>query len=209
MFDRDSYDERIRKYRFRMEKDNLGLLLEYPLPEGYQFVFYQPGDKQDWIEIEISACECKNQAQGEQFWNQYFENKDEELKHRMIFVENQNHEKVATVTAFYDIKGEDLSGAGWLHWVAVKKEYQGKGLSRPLISKALKTLRKLGYDHAMIPTKTTAWVACKLYLDFGFRPTAKNAKDSYEGWCIIKTLTNHPALSMFEMTDKIYEDDEV
>ena len=52
----------------------------------------------------------------------------------MVFVVNEAGEKVATATAFYDICGIDQSGDGWLHWVAVRRDAQGKGLPKPLIS---------------------------------------------------------------------------
>jgi len=38
----------------------------------------------------------------------------------------------------------------------------------------------------------------KIYLDLGFKPVSENAVNSYKGWCIIKTLTNHKVLSDFE-----------
>ncbi|MBQ8596156.1 MAG: GNAT family N-acetyltransferase [Lachnospiraceae bacterium] len=94
--------------------------------------------------------------------------------------------------------GRDKSGAGWLHWVAVRREYQGRGLAKPLISYVLSVMKDLGYTHAKIPTQTTTWVACKVYLDFGFAPVKENAVNSRDGWRIIKTLTNHNALSDFQ-----------
>ena len=116
----------------------------------------------------------------------------------MVFIENSAGEKVATATAFYDIYERDKSGDGWLHWVAVRREYQGKGLAKPLISYVLNVMRELGYRHAKIPTQTTTWLACKIYLDLGFMPLPKNAVNSRNGWRIIKALTNHPALTEFE-----------
>ncbi len=77
--------------------------------------------------------------------------------------DNHDGEKIATATAYYDITGRDKSGDAWLHWVAVSKEYQGKGLSKPLISYVLNIMCKLGYTHAKIPTQTTTWLACKIY----------------------------------------------
>ena len=93
--------------------------------------------------------------------------------------------------------GEDRSGDGWLHWVAVRREEQGRGLSKPLIAYTLSRLRELGYTHAKIPTQTNTWLACKIYLDFGFRPVPENAVESRLGWQILKRLTGHPALAQF------------
>ena len=89
---------------------------------------------------------------------------------------------------------KDKTGSAWLHWVAVKREYQGKGLSKPLISYVLNIMKNLGYTHAKIPTQTTTWLACKIYLDFGFMPVRENLYNSRKGWQIIYKLTNHQAL---------------
>lgn len=194
----DNHDNRIKYYELLLKSDNLDNLPEYKLPEGYRFMFYKSGDRDDWIEIEKSAKEFETYEQGLESWNRFYEGKDDELTRRMVFVENENGEKIATASAYYDIYGRDKSGAGWLHWVAVKREYQGKGLSKPLICCVLNVMKELGYTQAKIPTQTTSWLACKIYLDFGFVPIPQNAINSRDGWRIIKTLTEHKALAEFD-----------
>ena len=193
----DNHDERIRYYELLLERD-LEHIPQIELPDGYRFVFYQQGDRDAWIDIEKSAKEFSSYEQGLISWNKYFENRQEELPVRMIFVENSAGEKVATATAFFDIYGRDQSGDGWLHWVAVRREHQGRGLAKPLIAYVLNIMRELGYKHAKIPTQTNTWLACKIYLDFGFMPLPKNAINSRNGWRIMKALTNHPALIAFD-----------
>lgn len=197
----DNHDNRIKYYELLLKRDDLDDLPEYKLPEGYRFTFYQSGDRDDWIEIEKSAKEFETYEQGLESWNRFYEGKDDELTRRMVFVETENGEKVATASAFYDIYGRDKSGAGWLHWVAVKRKYQGKGLSKPLIGYVLNVMKNLGYTHAKIPTQTTTWLACKIYLDLGFVPVPQNAINSRDGWRIIKTLTDHPVLAAFDRAD--------
>ena len=189
----DNHDDRIPYYELLLER-TLEDLPQLLLPEGYRFVFYRPGDRDAWIDIEKSAKEFSTYEQGLEAWNRYYGDREYELAERMVFVENTNGEKVATATAFYDITNRDKSGAGWLHWVAVRREHQGKGLSKPLIAYVLGLMRELGYSHAKIPTQTTTWLACKIYLDFGFAPIPQNAVNSRDGWRIIKALTNHAAL---------------
>lgn len=193
----DNHDERIKYYELLLERD-LELIPQMELPAGYRFVFYKQGDRDAWIDIEKSAKEFITYEQGLASWNKYYENRQEELPVRMVFIENSTGEKVATATAFYDIYGRDKSGDGWLHWVAVRREYQGKGLSKPLIAYVLNVMRGLGYKHAKIPTQTNTWLACKIYLDFGFMPLPENAVNSCNGWRIIKALTNHPSLIGFD-----------
>ncbi|MGN0553436.1 MAG: GNAT family N-acetyltransferase [Oscillospiraceae bacterium] len=197
----DNHDNRIKYYELLLKRDDLDALPEYKLPEGYRFTFYKSGDRDDWIEIEKSAKEFETYEQGLESWNRFYEGKDDELTSRMVFIENENGEKVATASAYYDIYGRDKSGAGWLHWVAVKRDYQGKGLSKPLIGFVLNVMKSLGYTHAKIPTQTTTWLACKIYLDFGFVPIPQNAINSRDGWRIIKTLTGHNALAEFDRAE--------
>lgn len=193
----DNHDSRIKYYELLLEKD-LDTIKDFALPPGCHFEFYKSADKAAWIEIEKSAKEFSSFEEGFNAWARYYAGKENELKNRMVFVVNQTGEKVATATAFYDVNGKDKSGSGWLHWVAVKREYQGRGLSKPLISYTLNVMKALGYTHAKIPTQTNTWLAVKIYLDFGFKPIAENAVNSYYGWCIIKTLTDHTSLNDFE-----------
>lgn len=197
----DNNDNRIKHYELLLE-GSLDHITEYALPVGYHFEFYQDGDRDIWIEIEKSAKEFSSYDEGLAAWNRYYAGRENELLDRMVFVVSEQGEKVATATAFYDINGKDKSGAGWLHWVAVKRAYQGKGLSKPLVTYVLNVMKALGYTYAKIPTQTNTWLAVKVYLDLGFRLIPKNAVNSYDGWCIIKTLTNHKALNNFDYIDE-------
>lgn len=189
----DNHDGRICYYELLLERE-ISDMPEYSLPAGYRFVSYSDGDRERWIDIEMSAKEFITYEQGLESWNRFYANSLAILPDRMFFVENEEGEKIATATAFYNIHGRDTSGAGWLHWVAVKREYQGKGLSKPLITYVINVMKNLGYSHAKIPTQTNTWLACKVYLDLGFLPIKENLEHSYEGWKIVKELTNHSAL---------------
>ena len=113
----------------------------------------------------------------------------------MYFIETSAGRKVGTATAYYE--PADRSGAGWLHWVAVHRDYQGKGLARPLIAQALNRLVQLGYSSIKIPTQTNTWLAASIYLDFGFHPFPPNLEKNLEGYRILKTITDHPALKEY------------
>ena len=189
----DNNDKRIPHYELLLERD-LDTLPSFSLPEGYRFTFYHRGDRDKWIEIEQSAREFDSFNNGISAWDRYYGARENELFDRMLFVETERGEKVATATAMYDVFGRDASNSAWLHWVAVRRDYQGKGLSKPLISEAFRVMKDLGYFHVKVPTQTNTWLAVKIYLDLGCRPIPKNAVNSAEGWRIIKTLTNHPAL---------------
>ena len=172
----DNLDDRIRYYELLLERE-LDCLPAYPLPEGYRFVFYQPGDRESWLTIEQSAKEFPDRKRGLELWEQYFGGHQKELPRRMLFLENEAREKVAT--AYYDVICGDASGSAWLHWVAVRRDHQGRGLSKPLVAQALRVMAELGYTHAKVPTQTTSWVAVKVYLDLGFRPKAVLVLESH------------------------------
>ncbi|WP_330699300.1 GNAT family N-acetyltransferase [uncultured Acetatifactor sp.] len=99
-------------------------------------------------------------------WNKYYGGREDTLPGRMVFIETADGEKAATATAYHDITGRDKSGSGWLHWVAVRRERQGKGLAKPLILHVLGIMRNLGHTHAKIPTQTTTWLSsytCEIF----------------------------------------------
>lgn len=194
----DNHDSRIRYVDLLMERLNLDSIPESPLPDGYRFVFYQPGDRDEWIRIEKSAKELRDEQQGVEVWEQYYGGVEDTLHNRMIFIENPQGEKVATATAYYDANGELPPERGQVHWVAVRRDHQGLGLAKPLISRALEVMKERGHTEAMLHTQTTTWVAVKLYLNFGFRPIPENAEKNRDGWRIIKALTDHPALDGFD-----------
>ena len=195
-------DRRIPYYKLRLEQ-SLDDIKERDLRSEYHYENYAPGDKADWIAIEKSAKEFTTDEAGDAAWSKYFASHEKELGNRMFFVADSSGRKLATASAYFDIYTGDDGETGWLHWVAVHSDAQGKGLSKPLITHVLAHMKKLGYKRAVIPTQTNTWLACKLYLDLGFVPTKENAQSSRMGWRIIRTLTDHPTLDEFEPVDDL------
>jgi len=189
----NSLDRTIRYFDLKMIVKDLDEISDYPIPNGYFLDFYQKGDRDSWISIEQSAREFLTFEEGCRAWEKYYARHEHLLGNRMMFlVDQKTGEKIGTATAFFNHHTNDETD-GFLHWVAIKQEYQGRGLSKPLTVAALKHLRQLGYRQARIPTQTTSWVAVKIYLDLGAIP--ENLEQSLDGYRIIKTLTNHPSLS--------------
>lgn len=195
----DNNDPAIKYFELILEHRHPETFHPLPLPDGFHFSSYRPGDEEAWISIETSAREFVTRKEGLEAWQRYYGGREAELSDRMFFIETENGEKVATATAYYE--PEDLSGAGWLHWVAIRREYQGRGLSRPLIAQALYRLAQFHYPSVKIPTQTNTWLAASIYLDFGFHPFPPNLKQNREGYRILKTLTNHPALKLIDPAD--------
>ena len=189
----DTHDEKLCYYEIMFEGD-LSSIPEYSLPAGYSIAAVSADEnmediKKDWIGIEFSAKEFSSYEQGEASWEKYYASRQEMLPGRMFFVKDAVGKRVATATAFFDIYGRNKSGAGWLHWVAVRRQEQGKGLSKPLICAVLQRMKELGHTKVKIPTQTTTWLACKVYYDLGFRPIPQNLENSRAGWKMLEQLT--------------------
>lgn len=108
----DNHDHRIRYVELEFSREDLDNIPRYELPKGYRFVFYRDGDRDTWIEIEKSAKEFSSYEQGLESWNRYFAGKEDSLHSCMVFIETDCGGKVATATAYYDIYGNDTTGAG-------------------------------------------------------------------------------------------------
>ena len=137
-------DRRIPYYKLRLEQ-SLDDIKEKDLPSEYHYENYAPGDKAAWIAIEKSAKEFTTDEAGDAAWSKYFASHEKELGNRMFFVADSSGRKLATASAYFDIYTGDDGETGWLHWVAVHSDAQGKGLSKPLITHVLAHMKKLGY----------------------------------------------------------------
>ena len=121
----DNNDSALKYYELILENNHPEAFRPLPLPEGFHFSTFQPGDEEEWIAIETSAREFVTRREGLEAWQHYYGGREEELPGRMYFVETETGgKKVATATAYYE--PEDLSGAGWLHWVAVRRGVPGQ-----------------------------------------------------------------------------------
>ena len=169
--------------------------INHKLPEGYHYKFFEQGDEKDWVDIHIKSGGFMSYEQGFKYFHQFYDFFIDELNKRCFFiVDSATNEKVATATISKLQKEEYMCNAT-VDWVAIKKEYQGKKLARPLISEFIKLAHELGYSRLLLKTQTITWLAVKLYLEEGFLPL--NVENNI-GWRIIKTLTNHNKLKEVE-----------
>lgn len=149
-------------------------ITEFSLPEGFSFVSYKEGAQLAWAEIETAVGEFDRNKEALDYFNRTFGPYPEELKKRMVFIKTEAGEKVGTATAWWK---ETASGTRYplVHWVAIKPEYQGKGLSKPLTSKVLSLLQELEYHPSIVlHTQTWSHIAIRLYEKFGFKISDKN-----------------------------------
>ena len=197
-------DSTIKYYELLMSYDDTSKFINYELPLGYHFEFYKNGDDNSWVDINLSSGNFTSAVKGLQYFHDFYDSFIYELNKRCIFIiDDSTNEKVGTVTVSL-LQNEEYGYKAAIDWFAIRKEYQGKKLSRPLITKFIKVANELGHDKIFLHTQTTTWLAAKLYLDAGFEPL--NAEEKI-GWKILKRLTNHNKLINFEPAtdDEMYD----
>ena len=106
--------------------------LHYELPEGFSFAMYQPGDEREWAKIETSVLEFPTSADALLKFQDHFMGLSGELPRRCLFIQNAEGEKIATATIWWEYSGKRRDP--WVTYVAVRPEYQGKGVGRLLMT---------------------------------------------------------------------------
>lgn len=151
---------------FRMEcRDLKEFNLIKTLPSGYSFRNYNIGDCGIWAKIVTSSGEFESVDKALSRFEIEFSQYEDDFSNRTIFLlENNSKSPIGTATAWYDSKNKNI---GRLHWVSIKKDFQGRGLSRPLIYEGVNLL-KLKHNSAYLTTQESSWKAIKIYEDCGF-----------------------------------------
>lgn len=103
----------------------------------------------------------------ESFMDDYFKTvysvQEELFFQKTLFVCNQADEPIATCLLWKAYKEFNT-----IHWLKVKKEYEGLGIGRALLSIIMRNLPKQDYP-VYLHTQPGSYRAIKLYSDFGFK----------------------------------------
>ena len=145
----------------------------FPLPEGYSFRMYTPGDEKEWIRVQDEADDYTDAD--ENLFNQEFGSHRSELPRRMAFLKHGDR-VIGSATAWIDdINGDPVTGR--LHWVAIVPEYQGRNLAAPLTYFTLSLFPALNCSRAYLLTNAVRIPAISLYLKIGFKPVIGNPEE--------------------------------
>lgn len=178
----------------RMILNNLDNLPDYPIPDGYSARYFKKGDEHKWAEIEASAGEFPDVHSAIKRFNDEFGPFIDEMEARSIFIDANDGRSVGTATAWYN--REFMDGTyGRLHWVGIHKDFQGRGLGKPLVSAAMQRLKRF-HDKAYLTTQTTSSIAIKIYLDFDFEPLMFSDQCP-TAWRLLANELNHPHLKKY------------
>ncbi|MBI3947684.1 MAG: GNAT family N-acetyltransferase [Armatimonadetes bacterium] len=185
-----------------MVRPHLRDLPTHPLRPDYRIRTFRPGEADVWAEIEASVGEFPSVERALAHFEREFGAHEEEMATCCFFLEDAEGRPVGTTTAWHPntthpwprapAEGE---GYGRLHWVAIRPEHQGKGLSKPLVGAAMARLAEL-YSRAYLTSQTTSWKAIKVYLDFGFEPLPTTPRWE-EAWALLRQITRHPRLKEY------------
>lgn len=188
----NSLEKTLEYHELLMTFDDTDNFLNYELPEGFHYDFYKNGDEFEWAKIHIESGEFMCMEEALKIFHSFYDYFLDELPERLFFVvDDKSLEKVGTAT-ISKLKEAEFGHEAVVDWVAIKKRYQGRKLSKPMISKFLSIARDLGHKKLLLHTQTHTWLAAKLYLDFGFEPF--NVNEDIRGWKILKTITDHDKL---------------
>lgn len=132
---------------FMLLYDDLSNIQEIPLKEGFSYRFFDGSDEdiKHWMDIEVSSGDCKTLEDARSGFETYYRHYINTLLSRCIFIVNENGLPIATSTAFFLFDPQpgrpepcenpiDIPShiTGHLHWVAMREECKGKGLSKTI-----------------------------------------------------------------------------
>ena len=156
----------------RLLRRNLDNLPEFPLPAGFAFRWFRPGDELEWVKIQTLSDKF-NPISLELFHSEF--SLPDLLPTTQFHLLAPNSVPIGTATAWF--KDLDGSRIGRVHWVAIVPEFQGRGLGKSVLSFCCRRLRELGYRQAFLSTNSARIPAINLYISFGFEPLATNKQE--------------------------------
>lgn len=168
-----------------MVRPDLQRIPSYSFPASYRVRNFQQGDERIWAQIEASVGEFVDEEAALKHFDKEFGAYPEEMVRRCLFIENENGEAIGTTTAWYGSLQDDET-SGRIHWVAIRPEYQGKKLAKPLLTAAMEILAQY-HPRAYLTTQTTSYRAVNMYLNYGFEPLI-TTPDCMEGWTLMETV---------------------
>jgi GNAT superfamily N-acetyltransferase len=148
-----------------MTRDSLDNLPNFPFPAPFSIRWFQPGDEACWVALQTPFYQ-PGEITLDLFREQFGTDVDV-LSARQCYLLSGAGQPIGTASAWlYDgFRGPEY---GRVHWVAVAEEYQGQGLSKPLLSAVCQRFVELGHTKAYLTTSSERPRAVALYRRLGF-----------------------------------------
>ena len=167
-------DRTIPFYNIIMRCDRI-LPMEVKLPEGYSIRAYQPGDETAWGTLHVATGDFATVHEAAEYFMKTY---GADLS-RALFAVAPDGSVVGTMTAWNDPRGTETIRS--LHWLAVAKDHQRKGIGKALCKSVLKLMRR--EDNAApvyLHTQPWSWKAVLLYAAQGFKLQRTDSFAAYE-----------------------------
>ena len=178
----------MKNLNVRMIREDMENIPQFPIPEGFAIRNYRRGERYIWTRIQKAAEPYIDIDDG--LFMREFKRDLLAMEDRSFYLTTDTGEEIGTITAW-----RQDEGWGQIHWVAIHPDYQGRRLSKPMMSVAMARLKQ-SHERCFLDTSTRRIPAIKLYLDFGFIPDHTH-ENSREAWTEIACVLKHPTLEEF------------
>lgn len=133
----------------------------------FSWAEFGPGDQISWAGIETAVGEFPTLAGALEYFEKAYLLYQGEVSRRGVFVRQSNGDAVGTVTSWWNQTNDRRDPS--VHWLAVRPEYQGRGLGKALVSWSIQRLISLEGDRDIwLHTQTWSHRAIAIYLKAGF-----------------------------------------
>jgi mycothiol synthase len=159
--------------QLHMVKLNMSDIPEANIPDGFELRVLKPDEKTKWENI------CNQAFTWENHFSSIIEEKAGYVEDG-VFVIVDGDKIIATGTALCTHEHPD--GYGYVHMIAVDKNYSGKKLGYEITAAVLRRLRDDGFEKAELNTDDFRIPAIKSYCKLGFIPDLSCDETIRERW---------------------------
>lgn len=134
------------------------------LPDKYHIRTCRRDELNIWKAIHFDDPESakKHEDYMTEFFNKVYKDKKDLFFQKCLFVCDKNDTPIGTCMPW-----KAYGRISTIHWLKVKKNYEGLGIGRALLSVVMKSFTEDDYP-IYLHTQPTSFRAIKLYSDFGF-----------------------------------------
>ncbi|MGI5884027.1 MAG: GNAT family N-acetyltransferase [Candidatus Spyradocola sp.] len=173
-----------------MRRPPEALPAERPLPAGFSFRRFQPGDEAHWARLETAVAEFASERDARAYFAERFLPYEALLRARCCFVCAPDGLPVSTAMAWEE------GGVRLLHWVSTLPAFQRRGLGRAVVLHALHSYPpEASPSPIWLGTQTWSHDAILLYDALGFclvragtHPAAHSPNCFAEGMEVLRTV---------------------
>ena len=178
----------MQNYNVRMNRHHMENIPQFRMPSGFHIRNYRRDEGHIWTRIQRAAEPYMEIDDG--LFEREFGSDLPAMEDRSFFLITDTGHEIGTITAWWQ------AAWGRIHWVAIHPDYQGRGLSKPMMAVAMARLQR-SHDRCFLNTSTARLPAIKVYLDFGFTPDLSSAEDRV-AWAAVADVLDHPLLKTDE-----------